>query len=135
MKIGFNIKYFIVFLALFIATVFIAIFATGVLREHIGDVIVVIVIYAFIKSFIKNEIKLLWLYIFIFSVLIEVSQYFNLVERLGFYDNTIIRVALGTTFDFWDIVCYFAGCMIILAFEKVIVPKYLKHRAIKTGVS
>lgn len=52
-------------------------------------------IYCFIKTFVRNEIKLLPLYIFVFAVLVEIGQYFNLAELLGLSDYTIARVIIN----------------------------------------
>jgi hypothetical protein len=118
MKIKFNYKYFCAFFVLFIIEVIIAIFAKdNFIRDHLGDVFVVILIYFFIKTFIRNEIKLLWLYIFIFAVLIEISQYFHLVDLLGLGQYRVARIILGSKFDILDIVCYFAGSVAILILQ------------------
>ena len=114
----FNMKYFIAFLVILAIEVIIAVFVTNnFIRWHIGDVLVVVLIYCFIRCFIKKEIKLLWLYIFIFAVLVEVGQYFNLIDLLVLGEHRLARIIIGTTFDIWDIVCYFIGCAGILLFE------------------
>ena len=120
MKLGLNVRYFCALFILLTIEAFIAIFASGFIREHFGDVLVVILIYTFIKSFVRNKIKLLWLYIFIFAVLVEVLQYFNFIEFLGLSDYPLARIMFGTTFDLVDIACYFIGCLIIFMFEKII---------------
>jgi len=120
MKIGLNIKYLCAFAVVLLVEIFIAIFASNnFIRDYIGDVLVVVLIYCFIKSFIKNDIKLLWLYIFVFASLIEVGQYFNFVNLLGLGKYKIARIILGETFDFRDIVSYFAGCLGIGILEKL----------------
>ena len=119
MKIKFNAKYLCAFILIFIAEVIIAVFATdNFIRSHLGDVLVVVLIYCFIKIFIRNKIKLLWLYIFFFATLVEVGQYFHLVDLLGLGEYRFARIILGTTFDIWDIVCYFVGCVGIWLFER-----------------
>ena len=118
MKIGINRGYLLAFLAFFIIIVLIAAFGTsGFIRYHFGDILIVILIYCFIKSFIRNRMKWLPLAIFIFSVLVEIGQYFDMVERLGLADITIARIALGMTFDPWDILMYFIGCVLLYLYE------------------
>jgi hypothetical protein len=120
MQVKLNIKYLCAFITLLIIEIVIALFVTNAfIRHHLGDVIVVILIYCFIKSFIRNEIKLLWLHIFIFATLVEIGQYFNLVDLLGLGEYRLARIIIGTTFDVWDIVCYFIGCVGIWVFEMV----------------
>ena len=55
--------------------------------------------------------------IFVFATTVEIGQYFNIVELLGLYDITVVRIAIGTTFDIWDIIMYFIGCVLIYIFE------------------
>ena len=113
-----NFKYLIAFLALFAIEVMIALFAKdNFIRSNIGDVLVVVLIYCFIKAIIKKEIRLLWLYIFIFAALVEIGQYFHLIDLLGLSEYRLARIIIGTTFDIWDIVCYFIGCIGICLFE------------------
>lgn len=121
MKIKLNIKYLCSFLLVLATEIVIAVCAKdNFIRDYIGDVLVVVLIYCFIKSFIGNEIKLLWFYIFIFAALIEIGQYFNLVDLLGLGNNRIARIIFGTVFDIRDIICYFIGCLGIWIFEKVV---------------
>jgi len=118
MKLGINRGFLCAFLALLIAIVLIAVFGTsGFIRYHFGDILIVIFIYCFIKSFIRNRMKWLPLAVFLFSVLVEIGQYFNIVERLGLADIAIARVAIGMTFDPWDIVMYFIGFLLLCLFE------------------
>ena len=77
-EVKINIKYLCAFFVVLITEIIIAVFVKdNFIRNNLGDVLVVVLIYCFIKTFIRNEMKLLWLYIFIFAVLIEIGQYFN----------------------------------------------------------
>ncbi|MCL2405738.1 MAG: DUF2809 domain-containing protein [Defluviitaleaceae bacterium] len=117
-KLGISRGYLLAFFALLVVVVLIAVFGTsGFIRYHFGDIIIVILIYCFIRSFVKNRMKWLPLAIFIFSVLVEIGQYFHIVERLGLADIAIARVAIGMTFDPWDIVMYFIGCVLLYVYE------------------
>ena len=81
--------------------------------------LVVVVIYAFIRSWIPEKVKLLPLYIFIFATGVEILQYFEIVKVLGLEQNAFIRTIIGSTFDGKDIICYGAGCLFLVAVEKV----------------
>ncbi|MCL2610042.1 MAG: DUF2809 domain-containing protein [Defluviitaleaceae bacterium] len=119
MKLGFNFKYLLAFLALLIAIVAIALFMPGgFIRFHFGDILIVILIYCFIRILLRNRYKWLPLHIFIFATLVEIGQYFNLVYHLGLGHSEFARVAIGTTFDFLDIVMYFIGCTLIFVFDR-----------------
>lgn len=80
-------------------------------RPYLGDVIVVIVIWSFLRAIFPEGCRLLPLWVFIFAFCVEVSQYFGLVELLGLDGNRFFRILLGGTFDISDIICYAAGCV------------------------
>ena len=89
------------------------------IRPYLGDVIVVILIYAFIRSFIPEKIKMLPILIFIFAVIIELLQYIQILDRLGLSENRFIRILIGGTFDWKDIMCYGVGVCILMIFERI----------------
>ena len=102
MKIRLDAKYLCAFIAVFIIEAIIAVFIhDNFIRPYLGDVLVVVLIYCFIKTFVRNETNLLPLYIFIFAVLVELGQYFNLAKLLGLSDYKIS--------DMKDIACYLVG--------------------------
>ncbi|MEF9953504.1 MAG: DUF2809 domain-containing protein, partial [Clostridium sp.] len=84
------------------------------IRPFIGDILVVILIYTFIKSFTNITSIFLPIYIFVFSFTIELLQYINIVKLLNLEDNPILSVIIGQTFDIKDILCYFIGCTLLL---------------------
>jgi hypothetical protein len=49
--------------------------------------------------------------------LVEIGQYFNLVNLLGLGNNTLARIIIGTCFDLMDIVCYLVGCAGLFLFQ------------------
>jgi len=59
------------------------------------------------------------LYIFIFAVLVEVGQYFNLVTLLGLSEYKLARIIIGSTFDMKDIACYLVGCVGLFLYEMI----------------
>ena len=110
--------YFLMTVILFLMEVFIAIYVhDSFIRPYIGDVLVVIVIYMFIRIIIPEKIKLLPLYVFIFAVFVEIMQYFNIVKVLGLESNRILSIAIGSSFDLKDILCYAVGCNIMGVYE------------------
>jgi len=115
----FNPKYFVIAIAIFLTEILIATKLKDVffVRAYLGDVFVVMLIYYFIKAFINFEPVKLIIGIFIFSCLIEFLQYFHFGELLGFKDNRIMMIVLGNSFSWIDILCYFAGCVILYFIE------------------
>lgn len=82
-------------------------------RAYLGDVLVVMLMYYFIKAFFDCSSTKLIIGIFIFSCFIEFAQYFHFGELLGFKDNRIMMIILGNSFSWIDIICYLAGCLLL----------------------
>lgn len=87
------------------------------IRPYIGDVLVVVVIYTFIRIFIPEKCRMLPLYIFLFATAVEVMQLFHLVELLGLEKSRFFRTLIGSVFDFKDILCYAVGCFMLGLYE------------------
>ncbi|MEM9924701.1 MAG: DUF2809 domain-containing protein [Cyanobacteria bacterium P01_D01_bin.50] len=117
----FNKKYLYLTLILFFIEVFIALFINdSFIRPFIGDVLVIILIYCFIKTFWNINSSIAVLFVFVFACIIEILQYFNLVNHLGLQQSKIATVILGNTFDWKDIIAYLVGSIAILLLEKII---------------
>ena len=123
-----RIIYSVLFIVLVIVEVFIGVFVhDSFVRPYIGDVLIVIVIYCFIRIFIPEKVKMLPLYIFLFSAGVEVLQGLHIADMLGI-TSPLIRTIIGTVCDPKDIVCYAAGCVILGIYEIII------HRVNMKGV-
>jgi hypothetical protein len=93
----------------------IALFAhDNFIRPLLGDVLVVVLIYFFVRIFIPTGVRLLPFYVFLFACTIEFLQYLNIIEWLGLSENGIARAVIGTSFDWRDILCYGVGCLCLL---------------------
>ena len=119
-----NIKYFIAFIVLFIIEVVIALFINDkIIRPYIGDILIIVLMYTFIKSFIKKEIRFLPIYLFVFAAFIEIIQYINILGLIGLENNKVLKIIIGSTFDIKDILCYLIGS-IILVIWKLLISNY-----------
>lgn len=119
-----RIIYGMLFLIFLIIEVYIALFVhDNFIRPYFGDVLVVIVVYLFMRIIIPEGVKYMILYVFIFAVFVEILQYFNLIKVLGLSNNTVARIVFGSTFDIKDIVCYAAGSLILLICTNIIKRK------------
>lgn len=87
------------------------------IRPYVGDALVVVLIYCFVRIFIPRGLPWLPVYVFAFACFIEILQYFRLVDLLG-VTNPVARIILGSTFDIKDIISYAAGCVFILIMSK-----------------
>ena len=121
-----RILFAVSFLVLLGVEVLIALYAhDDFIRPYVGDMIVTAVVYCFVRIFIPDEVKLMSLYVMIFAIFVEIGQYFNYVELLGFQDNPIIATAMGTSFSFDDIACYAVGCIVCGIFDFI---RYRKNK-------
>ena len=113
-----RIKYSVTFLLLLMTEVLIALYVhDNFIRPYIGDVLVVIVVYCFIRIWIPDRCRLLPLYVFLFAAGVEVLQYFDLVRVLGLEENVFLKVLIGSVFDWKDILCYAVGCVVLVGYE------------------
>ncbi|MBK1894678.1 ribosomal maturation YjgA family protein [Chryseobacterium paridis] len=121
MSLKFNLKYVILTILLFLTEVLIATVLKDIffVRAYLGDVIVVILLYTFVKSFIAVNNEKLILAIFIFSCMIEIAQYFNIAEKLGFQRGSLMYVVIGNSFSWIDITCYAIGCLLLYVIIKL----------------
>lgn len=111
-----RIPYITGFFLLLIVEVLIAIFIHGgFIRNYMGDVIVVWVVYCFVKMFLINANNYLTaIGVMIFAFLVEFLQYIHIVDILGLGDITFFRVLIGTSFSVIDLVCYSVGTAVTL---------------------
>ena len=89
----------------------------GFVRHYAGDVLAVILLYALARAIFSAPPLNLPLKIFAFAAALELAQYFGAVQILGI-ENKILKVMIGGTFDFTDLLCYAAGCVLTGVYEK-----------------
>ncbi|MGV8960468.1 MAG: DUF2809 domain-containing protein [Stenotrophomonas sp.] len=112
---GFSPKHLLLACAVFVVEVVIATQVAHVswIRAYLGDVLVVVLLYAAIASVVRVNDRALVLGVFVFACAIEVAQYFGLAERLGYVRGDVMHTVIGNTFSWGDIVCYAAGCALV----------------------
>jgi hypothetical protein len=114
----FNTKYLYCTLTLFLIEACIAVFINdSFIRPFIGDVLVVILIYCFVRTFWNIRPFIVASSVLAFSYTIEFLQYFDFVKKLGLQNNKILAIALGSTFDWKDIIAYTIGIIIVIWLE------------------
>ncbi|WP_027378570.1 ribosomal maturation YjgA family protein [Chryseobacterium daeguense] len=120
MKFRFSLKYFIATILIFLVEVLIATTLKDVffVRAYLGDVIVVMLLYTFIKSFLEVNDQKLIVGIFIFSCIVEFAQYFKIADKLGFQPGSLMYIVVGNSFSWVDILCYGVGCLLLFILVK-----------------
>jgi len=103
--------------------IYIAIFIKGgFIRHYIGDVLATAMLYAFGRAIFRMAPINLAICVFVISLFIEAAQYLKILEILGVKSSTL-RIIFGGTFDWTDIICYLAGCILAYLFENLSVQK------------
>jgi hypothetical protein len=116
----FRPAYFILTIILLITEICIAkFFHDGFIRNNLGDFLVVILIYCFIRSFFNLSVLSTSIATLVFSYAVEVSQYFKVVEKLGLQNSKMARIVMGTSFGWADILAYTLGIGFVLLIEKL----------------
>ncbi|MBQ5820352.1 MAG: DUF2809 domain-containing protein [Clostridia bacterium] len=113
--------YAAVFFAILIIEVLIALFVRdSFIRPYGGDVLVTVLLCTAVRIVIPSGIRWFPLGVFLFSVLVEVGQYFDYVSLLGLDNVAFFRILMGTTFSVADLICYGVGCLLFFAGETAI---------------
>jgi len=121
MVFRFNILYFILFLILLIIEILIAIFLkNGFIRHTFGDFLVVILLYFFLKSFLRINTIPLAIIVLIIAYTIEFLQLANLLDYLNLRDNLLANLILGSHFSIQDLVAYTLGITCSFIIDKKI---------------
>lgn len=117
--------YITVFSVLIIIEILIALFVHGgFVRYYLGDVIVVWVIYCFVKILLPEVNSYLTASgVMLFAFLVEFLQYIHIVDILGLGNIQFFRVIIGTSFSEIDLLCYAVGTavtlLLIFAYKKI----------------
>ena len=125
MKPYFNLPYFIYFILLLCIEALIAIYLkTGFLRHTLGDFLVVILIYCFIKSlFDINPLKL-GIAVLAFAFLVEFLQLANILALFNLQNNGFLKLLLGSTFQITDLIAYTLGVATVICIEYKIYKRW-----------
>jgi len=107
-----RIIYALLFLGIFLTEVIIALFINdNFIRPYFGDVLITLLLCCFFRLFLPKQTKALPIFVFLFSVVVEVLQYFDIVKLLGLDNIKFFSVLIGRTFSWVDILCYAIGCI------------------------
>ena len=109
----------------------IAIYAKdGFIRYYLGDVLAAAMLYAFGRAAFRLPPKILALAVFTLSLVIEIAQYFKVLEILG-VQNYALWIIFGGTFDWTDIIYYAIGCVLAYASENFIGSEHAIYNEIR----
>ncbi len=116
----FHKLYALLTILLFLVEVVIALFIRDrFIRPYVGDVLVVILVYCFVCSFVKIPLWFGAIGVLLFAYTIELLQYFKFVEVIGLQNSHVAKVVLGNSFSWMDIVAYTVGIIIVVLLEQL----------------
>lgn len=116
--IQFNKNYLLFSAGIFATEILIAIFVKDAfIRPYFGDFLAAILVYTFLKSFGSIGILKAAIISLLFSYVIELMQFVDFLHLTGLQDYKIIRIVLGSSFSWADLLAYTLGIMAVLFFE------------------
>lgn len=107
-------------LLLFFIEVLIALYLRNdFIRSYVGDFLVVILLYCFVRTFLKAPVITVAIGVLLFSFVIETGQYFHFIALIGLQHSTLARVVLGDSFTLDDLIAYTVGILMVTTVEKL----------------
>jgi hypothetical protein len=114
----FRKKYFIWSVILFLIEVIIAVFIDDrFIRPYLGDFLVVIFLYCLIRAFFRLSVWQTSIDVLLFAYFVEWTQYFRLINILGWQKSLLAKVIIGSSFSWEDILAYTLGILTVLLVE------------------
>lgn len=114
----FNLKYFLIFISIFIIEVIIAIYIKdNFIRPYFGDYLVIFLVNYFLLSFINADKNKIALGVLVFAFTVEIIQYFQVLSYFDLEKNRILRIVAGNTFSFEDLFIYTIAFFTIIFFN------------------
>jgi hypothetical protein len=115
----FNKKFFFFALILFLVELVIAMYVRdSFVRPYVGDYIVVILIYCAVRAFFNAPIVKVAIGVLLFSYLVEILQYIQIINRLGLVNNLVVKTIVGYGFEWFDLLAYTLGIITVLILER-----------------
>jgi hypothetical protein len=88
-------------------------------RPYLGDVLVVILMYATLRALQPHGAwRRVAVGVLLVALVVEGLQYLRLLHWLGWQQQPLLRVVLGTYFAWADVWCYLAGIALVAAAER-----------------
>lgn len=113
-----NFKYLSYFTILFLIVTAIAIWVKdSFIRPFFGDFLALITLYCLIRGFVNTSYLRAILTSLVVSYLIEGLQYIDFLSIVNLKENKILRIVLGTSFSWGDMVAYTFGAVLVYLVE------------------
>ena len=90
------------------------------IRPYLGDVLAVVAVYLLARSIWPRGHRFLATGVFLFAAAVECMQGLGWSDLPVVRDSRLLRIVLGSTFDWKDILCYAVGCGAIALTERLL---------------
>lgn len=111
----FNLRYFLIFISIFIVEVIIALFIRdNFIRPYFGDYLVIFLVYYFLLSFINADKNKIALGVLQFAFIVETIQAYNILKYFNLEKYKVLRIVAGNTFSFEDLIIYYLAYLTIM---------------------
>jgi hypothetical protein len=87
-------------------------------RPFLGDVLVVMLLYCGLASFLRVTPWKLAAAVLAFAWVVEVLQYFDYVALLGLERHRLLSIVMGRTFQVTDLLAYTGGAVLVVLLER-----------------
>lgn len=112
-------RYAALFVGLFLVETAIALWVHDrFVRPFVGDVLVVVLLYVGVRAIVDVPPRVTVAAVLGFAWMVELAQYFQVVDRLGLQDDPVLRVVIGRHFDPLDLLAYVCGAGLVLVGER-----------------
>jgi hypothetical protein len=88
----------------------------GWIRSFLGDVLAVAWVYYIMRTVVAAKTSSIALFAFAIGAMVELTQYV-MVHMDVEIPNPVLRVAFGATPDWWDVLAYAIGAVLVLGLD------------------
>jgi hypothetical protein len=131
-----RIIYILGVVLIFVIEIAIAIGVIGgtIVRESIGDLLVIMLIYAFLRAAFSRDPSYTAGVAIAIGFVAEALQYIHLATLLGLKQGSILYTVIGNTFSASDLVMYVIGGLLAYIIDQyLLIPGFRKRRSSEQG--
>lgn len=95
---------------------------SGFIRGFLGDVFFMGLMFYSLKAIYDFNKEKLLLNLLFLAYIVEISQYFKMLEYFNLSNNAFLKLLFGATFDVMDLIAYTIGTFLVwstLYFQKI----------------
>jgi hypothetical protein len=127
MRLKFSPWYFLLTILLLLTEIFIGFYLhDAFVRPYVGDFLVVMLIYCFVKSFMGTPVIQTTIGVLLFSYIIEVLQYFHFVDVIGLGGFRLAVTLMGNYFAWADLFAYTLGIVTVILLEQIRIKRSIE---------